>query len=82
MRLCGRIGCDRRADTEKCRRRFIRSELRPIREARDFSAPDLWINLQKGYELECARREIGASLSHIHPRAACPSEPARTKKPA
>ena len=29
-----------------------------------------WMNLQKNYELECARREIGAELKHIHPRAA------------
>jgi addiction module HigA family antidote len=29
-----------------------------------------WINLQKNYELECAKREIGDVLKEIHPRAA------------
>jgi len=31
---------------------------------------DVWINLQKRYELETARREIGEALAHIQPRAA------------
>lgn len=29
-----------------------------------------WLNLQKHYELETARRELGNSLAHIRPRAA------------
>ena len=29
-----------------------------------------WINLQTNYDLECARRELGAVLKDIHPRAA------------
>jgi len=31
---------------------------------------DVWINLQKRFELETARRELGDALAHIHPRAA------------
>lgn len=31
---------------------------------------DVWINLQKRFELEAARRELGDSLKHIQPRAA------------
>ncbi|MBD8871804.1 HigA family addiction module antitoxin [Rhodanobacter sp. DHB23] len=29
-----------------------------------------WLNLQKNYELECARIELAAELKHIRPRAA------------
>ncbi|HET7663349.1 MAG TPA: HigA family addiction module antitoxin [Rhodanobacteraceae bacterium] len=29
-----------------------------------------WMNLQKNYELEVARRELGGDLTHIRPRAA------------
>lgn len=31
---------------------------------------DVWINLQKRFELEIARRELGSVLAHIRPRAA------------
>lgn len=31
---------------------------------------DVWINLQKRFELETARRELGDALAHIRPRAA------------
>ena len=31
---------------------------------------DVWINLQKRYELETARRELGKALAQIQPRAA------------
>lgn len=31
---------------------------------------DVWINLQKRFELETARRALGDVLAHIHPRAA------------
>lgn len=31
---------------------------------------DVWINLQKRYELETARRDLGDALFRIHPRAA------------
>jgi addiction module HigA family antidote len=31
---------------------------------------NVWINLQKRFELETARRELGDTLSHIQPRAA------------
>lgn len=31
---------------------------------------EVWINLQKGFELETARRELGDTLSRIRPRAA------------
>lgn len=42
-----------------------------LRLARYFgNSPDVWINLQKRYELEVARRELGDTLRHIRPRAA------------
>ncbi len=31
---------------------------------------DIWINLQKRFELETARRELGDTLARIQPRAA------------
>lgn len=31
---------------------------------------DVWINLQKRFELETARRDLGSSLARIQPRAA------------
>lgn len=31
---------------------------------------DVWINLQKRFELETARRELGGTLARIQPRAA------------
>ena len=31
---------------------------------------DIWINLQKRFELETARRELGRQLDQIQPRAA------------
>lgn len=31
---------------------------------------DVWINLQKRFELETARRQLGDALTHIRPRAA------------
>jgi len=31
---------------------------------------DVWINLQKRYELEMARRELGKTLAQIQPHAA------------
>lgn len=34
------------------------------------TTPDVWINLQKRYELETARRELGNTLARIQPRAA------------
>jgi hypothetical protein len=34
------------------------------------TSPDVWINLQKRYEQEVARRELGDELRHIRPRAA------------
>lgn len=34
------------------------------------TTPDVWINLQKRYELEMARRELGNTLARIQPRAA------------
>lgn len=34
------------------------------------TTPELWMNLQKRYELETARRELGGKLAHIQPRAA------------
>jgi addiction module HigA family antidote len=42
-----------------------------LRLARYFgTSADVWINLQKRYELEVARRELGDALGHIRPRAA------------
>lgn len=42
-----------------------------LRLARYFgTTADMWLNLQKRYELETARREIGDVLESIHPRAA------------
>ena len=34
------------------------------------TTPDIWINLQKRFELETARRELGKTLDQIQPRAA------------
>lgn len=34
------------------------------------TTPELWMNLQKRYELETARRELGGKLAYIRPRAA------------
>jgi addiction module HigA family antidote len=34
------------------------------------TTPEFWINLQKRYELECARREIGEKIEEIIPMAA------------
>lgn len=34
------------------------------------TTPDLWMNLQKRYELETARRELRDTLTRIQPRAA------------
>ncbi|GLQ48835.1 HigA family addiction module antitoxin [Dyella flava] len=33
------------------------------------NSAEFWLNLQQRYELECARRELGAALRLIHPRA-------------
>lgn len=42
-----------------------------LRLARYFgTTPELWMNLQKRYELEVARRELQRALAHIQPRAA------------
>jgi antitoxin HigA-1 len=42
-----------------------------LRLARYFgSSPEFWMNLQKDFELECARYEIGDALERIRPRAA------------
>lgn len=34
------------------------------------TTPDIWINLQKRFELETARRDLGKTLDQIQPRAA------------
>lgn len=34
------------------------------------NSAEFWINLQKRYELETARRELANELKNIHPRAA------------
>jgi addiction module HigA family antidote len=40
-----------------------------LRLARFFgTSPELWMNLQKTYELDLARQEIGSSLRHIPQR--------------
>lgn len=42
-----------------------------LRLARYFgTTPEVWINLQKRFELETARRALGTTLARIHPRAA------------
>jgi addiction module HigA family antidote len=42
-----------------------------LRLARYFgTTPELWMKLQKRYELEVARRELQGALAHIQPRAA------------
>jgi addiction module HigA family antidote len=42
-----------------------------LRLAKFFSTtPEFWMNLQKRYELECARREIGEKIEEIIPMAA------------
>lgn len=42
-----------------------------LRLARYFgTTADLWMNLQKRYELETARYELHDALAHIQPRAA------------
>jgi addiction module HigA family antidote len=33
------------------------------------NSAEFWLNLQRRYELECARRELGDALKQIHPRA-------------
>ena len=46
-----------------------------LRLARHFgTTPDLWMNLQKTYELDLARQELGPSIRHIpqRPAAAAP----------
>src|ERR1035441_8330775 len=46
-----------------------------LRLARYFgTTPDLWMNLQKTYELDLARQQLGKALSHIpqRPAAATP----------
>lgn len=40
-----------------------------LRLARYFgTTPDLWMNLQKTYELDLARQQLGAAISHIPQR--------------
>lgn len=34
------------------------------------TTPDVWVNLQKKFELEMARRELGDELARIQPRPA------------
>ncbi len=42
-----------------------------LRLARYFgTTPDLWMNLQKTYELDLARQQIGKAITHIPQRAA------------
>jgi len=42
-----------------------------LRLARYFgTSPDLWVNLQKTYELDLARRQIGQAIKNIPPRPA------------
>ncbi len=42
-----------------------------LRLARYFgTTPDLWMNLQKTYELDLARQQIGKAISHIPQRPA------------
>ena len=42
-----------------------------LRLARYFgTTPDLWMNLQKTYELDLARQQLGKAISHIPQRPA------------
>jgi addiction module HigA family antidote len=42
-----------------------------LRLARYFgTSPDLWMNLQKTYELDLARQQLGKAISHIPQRPA------------
>ncbi len=42
-----------------------------LRLARYFgTTPDLWMNLQKTYELDLARQQLGKAISHIPQRSA------------
>ena len=42
-----------------------------LRLARYFgTTPDLWMNLQKAYELDLARQQLGKAVSHIPQRPA------------
>ncbi len=42
-----------------------------LRLARYFgTTPDLWMNLQKSYELDLARQQLGKAISHIRQRPA------------
>ena len=46
-----------------------------LRLARYFgTSPDLWMNLQKTYQLDLARRQLGKAINDIpqSPRRACP----------
>jgi plasmid maintenance system antidote protein VapI len=38
-------------------------------QRRWWTTAEVWINLQKGFELETARRELGDTLAGIRPRA-------------
>ncbi|MGD0009070.1 MAG: HigA family addiction module antitoxin [Terriglobia bacterium] len=45
-----------------------------LRLARYFgTTPDLWMNLQKTYELDLARKQLGKAISHIPQRPAPPA---------
>lgn len=45
-----------------------------LRLARYFgTSPDLWMNLQKTYELDLARQQLGKAISHIAQRPLVPA---------
>jgi addiction module HigA family antidote len=47
-----------------------------LRLARYFgTTPDLWMNLQKTYELDLARQQVGEAINHI-PQRPCAATPA------
>ena len=48
-----------------------------LRLARYFgTTPDLWMNLQKTYELDLARQQLGKAISNIPQRPAAAAPPA------
>jgi addiction module HigA family antidote len=51
-----------------------------LRLARYFgTSPDLWMNLQKTYELDLARQQVGKAISNIPQRSAALAAPAAVR---
>jgi addiction module HigA family antidote len=67
-RLAKSIGVDQAAVGEIIAGKRGISASMALRFARFFgTTPDLWLNLQKNYELRLAQRELGSRLARIQP---------------